>query len=244
LRFFDNCPKYINGALNNATVNFDGTQYLANVAPSVLSTIFSRMGFTCNNWTVTTDQVNSIYKLCAFDISVYDTENLFCALFDKVAAEKMEYYNDIVAYWQNGYGVPISYQSSCVLFQDAVAVLDQVVQGKTTQKAYMRFAHAETLMPFLAILGLFNDSYPLRYNSSDAEIQNRQWRTSQISCYTANIAMLLYSCPATSSPFRVKLLHNEAEYQVPGCSDMYCPYTEFKSLYSAALNYNFQTMCN
>jgi hypothetical protein len=48
----------------------------------------------------------------------------------------------------------------------------------------------------------------------------------------------------TDVPYRVKLLHNENEYEFPNCGELYCPYDVVKKLYAEALSCDFDKMCS
>lgn len=45
--------------------------------------------------------------------------------------------------------------------------------------------------------GLYKDAEHLHWNSSDSVINNRQWRTSDVSPFAANVAFVLYNCSGT-----------------------------------------------
>ena len=87
--------------------------------------------------------------------------------------------------------------------------IEDVIAQNTYQKAKLRFAHAETLLPFIALLvtmatnflkltyflkGLFKDSEMLHWNSSRSVLDNRLWRDSQLSPFAGNVAFVLYNC--------------------------------------------------
>ncbi len=64
----------------------------------------------------------------------------------------MNYIDDLSSYWVKGYGYPINYDISCVLFNNFVDAIDTVINNPVTDhslKATLRFGHAETIMPFL-----------------------------------------------------------------------------------------------
>merc|ERR1711879_470758 len=100
----------------------------------------------------------------------------------------------------------------------------QYVNGSNTAvKGKFRFAHAETIMPLVSILGLYKDSTPLMADWTEEQQENRQWKTSIISPFAANVQFILYEC---SGDFMVKVLVNEVEQVLPGCTDIYCGFEE------------------
>jgi len=242
LRFFDNCPRYTL-AMDDGTINADQADIYANEKyPSIASRVAQTLGVS-GEWDITVDQLDWMFTACAFEISVFNKTDGWCALFMEEDILVYEYASDLEEYWEKSYGSGIGYQISAVVLQQIVSVMEGVMaqaSGYQNQKAYLRFAHAEDIIPMAALLGLFKDDYPLTANTSQGQIQNRNWTTSVISPFGANFAFALYNC---SGEYRVKLTHNEVEYQFPGCSDIYCPYTEFKSLYAKALALNFTETC-
>jgi len=244
LRFFDNCPSYTLNVEDNSDLSYDSTQYLAVNMDNIISKVSSRLGLPPNSWNLTSSDVKTMYKGCAFDIGVDNITDMFCALFDEDDIEVFEYSSDLDDYYANGYGYDLSYQISCPLLNDFFYVMDDFINGTNTElKSKLRFAHAETVMPFIALLGLFDDSEPLHWNSSQSTIDNRQWRTSRIAPFASNIAFVLYDC---DDGYRVKLMHNEEEYEFPGCGEMYCPYERVQQIYSAVSydNCDFSTLCS
>jgi len=149
----------------------------------------------------------------------------------------------LINYYTEGYGSGIGYKIAAALLQNIVQGMDTIIAAPSSsvEKAYLRFAHAETMIPFVSLLGLFSDATPITEDSTPDEIENRNFRTSIISPFAANVLFSLYQCAA--GEFKVKLLHNEAEYVIPGCDSMYCSYTQFKSVFAEALAFNFTQTC-
>lgn len=88
---------------------------------------------------------------------------------------------------------------------------------------------------------MFKDDFVLKHDSTFKQIESRKWRSSKIANYASNIALLLYNC---SDGYRVKLLINEQEMPIPGCSSLFCPYSEFKALYQDFASCDWNLMCN
>lgn len=104
------------------------------------------------------------------------------------------------------------------------------------QSAAFYFGHAETLGPLYSALGLFNDSKPLRHDNYK-EMRNREYKTSLILPFSANIAIVLYKCDhadrAASSldDYVVKFYVNEQPVKIPACDDYVCGYKDVKESY-------------
>jgi multiple inositol-polyphosphate phosphatase/2,3-bisphosphoglycerate 3-phosphatase len=249
LCFFDNCPNYVNNVDNNPFYSSESEAWLNLNMNPLINRILALLAFNnaSNAWPLTSTDVQNLYTACTFDVATFSNTTRFCSLFTQQDIEMFEYSEDLSNYYIKGLGTPLAYQISCPLLTDFFQTIDNVLNNTVLpqERAYLRFAHAETILPFASILGLFNDSSPLLANSSADFINNRKFRSSQISPFAANIAFVLYNCSSTSVPYRVQLLQNEQETLFPGCSEMYCPYTELKQLYSQYLygNCNFNQLC-
>ena len=122
----------------------------------------------------------------------------------------------------------------CELFSEIVNTTSQVMKsvkaGKsTTQKATVRFAHSETLLPIFAQLGLFADDveshfYQVGRNERNMFVKNflrhksnRRWQTGTMIPFAANLAVILYVCGNQSKQdnWYVKLYHNELPLMFP-----------------------------
>ena len=246
LRFFDNCPAYTNEVLDNNSTYYDSINYLNYHSKYLIHDIKEKLQFkdSCE-WNIEVTDVLSLFTACAFDVSVQNNTDMFCQLFDFKDTSIIEYYMDLEDYYEKGYGIDLSYSISSPLLQDFVNSIDNVLLGISPQIAKLRFAHAETVLPYLALLGLYKDSFELHWNTPESNINERLWRTSNLSPFAANVAWVLYNCTSShSSPFyRVKLLHNEMEQMFPGCNEIYCPYETLKQLYQAQLSNDFDAMC-
>lgn len=241
LRFFDNCPLYTQ-LLDNGTLDaIEAEKYTNQQYPAIAQRVATALGVS-GVWNITIDQLDSMLTACAFEVSAFNKLDGWCPLFSPDDINAFEYVDDLENYQQVAYGSGIGYKISAVLLQSIVETMDGVISGDLDlQLAYLRFAHAEDIMPFTALLGLFKDSYPLTADLTPEQIENRKWRDSIISPFAANYAFALYEC--TGNQYKVKLVHNEVEYNIPGCSSLYCPYTEFKALYAEALAFNFSEAC-
>lgn len=245
IRFFDNCPAF-QTQLNDPQTNFEaelfGSKYLPSIAVAVAQRMGSYPSFVPNATILTT-----MYTACEFDVAISNNTSLFCSLFNETEYETLNYFYDLGYYYQRGYGYDINWQQATLLLQDmynnTACVVNKGVANCPVSK--MRFGHAETIMPMVAILGLFKDPQPLMANWSPEQIRNRQWRTSVITPFASNTNMVLYSCPAQQSgpEFKVKVLVNEQEMQLPGCSSLYCSFDEFTQALTPNLSLNFDEVC-
>jgi len=236
--FFDNCPTYTNRVLNNATTLLDSQTYIAKYLPSIRRKVLNNLAIVPRTWNVTSSDILLFYDVCIYEASNQGITNRFCSLFDLDDIYRFETSNDLSDYWTAGYASDINYKISCPLLVDFWNSFTSVIMGKS-EKSSLRFAHAETIMPFVSLLGLFKDARSLHWNST--QLDQRLWRASQISPFAANVAMILFNC---SGIYKVKLLHNEVEMPIPGCGGtLYCPMEQLAVIWKDSLLCPFASMC-
>jgi len=242
LRFFDNCAQYVQ-AMDNGTINEDESDtYIKQNYPAIAARVAQMLGVT-GIWQISVDTLDTMLSACSFEVAVYNKTDGWCTVFSPSDILIYEYGSDLSDYWTKSYGSQLGYQIGSVVLQNIVATMDAVIANNLpTQKAFLRFAHAEDVIPLSAVLGLYKNSYPLTANLSQNEIDGRVWTTSIVAPFAANLAFFLFSCG--SSSFSVKLTVNEVDTPFPGCGgEIYCPYNTFKSIYSSALSFNFTAAC-
>eukprot|EP00656_Telonema_subtile_P010859 TRINITY_DN15288_c0_g6_i2.p2 TRINITY_DN15288_c0_g6~~TRINITY_DN15288_c0_g6_i2.p2 ORF type:complete len:117 (-),score=45.08 TRINITY_DN15288_c0_g6_i2:184-534(-) len=83
---------------------------------------------------------------------------------------------------------------------------------------------AESTLPMLAALGLYNDSTPLTADSSDEQIAERAWNVSEIAPMAANLMLVLHQC---GGALKFQLYVNE---QLTESIPAVCPTTETAGL--------------
>jgi len=238
LRFFDNCPTYVTYLKTRAATE-EADKYLSQYSDSIYNKVKTILGLDTSVWNMTFNDVSVMFRVCKFEASMTEDLQHFCSLFDQNDFDVFEVFNDLSDYYKSGYGHPQNYQISCPLYNDFMTSIQSVINGSTSEVAKFRFAHAETIMPFVALLGLYNDSEILHWNSSN--LNSRLWRTSKISPFAANVALALYNC---NGVYKVKLLHNENQMAVPGCGGgYYCDVNTFTSIYSNYTTCAFTKLC-
>lgn len=107
--------------------------------------------------------------------------------------------------------------------------------------------HSDTTLTLMTALGLYKDSQALTA-SNRVQMADRQFKSSKIASYSANVAFILYACRPTQgeakNTFKVKLLVNEETVKFPGCSDPLCPYAQVRGLYSDLVdNCDLEEVC-
>jgi len=172
----------------------------------------------------------------------------------------LEWTDDLELFILKGYGNSLNYQMGVPLLQDVLQVMEQSIKAQeekhahgSYEKARLRFAHAETVVPFSCLLGLFHEGsgYEQIQREQPLELppkppQKRNWRGSTVAPFAGNNMLVLYSCPAnSSSKYFVQVLHNEYPIPMPGCDGSdFCPFEVFKErIVAPHLKINYNTVC-
>ncbi|KAL1172768.1 hypothetical protein V6Z11_A05G370900, partial [Gossypium hirsutum] len=172
----------------------------------------------------------------------------------------LEWTDDLEVFMLKGYGKSLNYQMGVPLLKDVIQSMDQAIKAKednqapgSYEKARLRFAHAETVVPFSCLLGLFLEGSDFQRIQKEEPLdfppkppKSRSWRGSIVAPFAGNNMLVLYSCPAnSSSKYFVLALLNEHPIAMPGCGGTdFCPFEVFKeSIVSPHLKHDYNTLC-
>ncbi|XP_046849483.1 multiple inositol polyphosphate phosphatase 1-like [Xenia sp. Carnegie-2017] len=237
LRFFDNCLKYQLKVSKNKKISL--AEYNKFRDGQEILDLKRKLGFKLNipdNISITTDHIEHMFLSCAFEVAIYG-KGKWCSIFDDSDLDVIEYMYDLKNYWKRGYGFEINYQMSCLLLKNITESIENAIRSSGKTKAIFQFAHSETLIPLLCLMGLNKDSEPLLANNYHKQ-KNRLFRTSIIAPFSANIAIILYSCQFDmADSFHVQVLVNENVTPLPCCDGLdLCPLKEFRACFQAITN--------
>ncbi|XP_049354769.1 uncharacterized protein LOC125819365 [Solanum verrucosum] len=178
----------------------------------------------------TNQDVSSLWFLCKQEASLLNITNQACSLFSPSEVSLLEWADDLELFILKGYGDTLNYQMGVPLLEDVVQSMEQAIKAKEEgyapgiyEKARMRFAHAETLLPFSCLIGLFleESEFELIQREESLELppkppKNRNWRGSIVAPFAGNNMLILYSCQLdNSSKYFVQVLHNERPIALP-----------------------------
>ncbi|OIS98757.1 PREDICTED: multiple inositol polyphosphate phosphatase 1-like isoform X1 [Nicotiana attenuata] len=209
----------------------------------------------------TKQDVSSLWFLCKQEASLLNITNQACSLFSPSEVSLLEWTDDLELFILKGYGDSLNYRMGVPLLEDVVHSMEQAIKAKeegyargTYEKARMRFAHAETLLPFSCLIGLFLEEpeFELIQREQSLELpqkppKSRNWRGSVVAPFAGNNMLVLYSCQLdNSSKYFVQVLHNERPVALPGCnSSSFCPFEVFKERIAAPhLKHDYNMLCN
>ena len=146
-----------------------------------------------------------MYQLTVFENALFGFSNMTELFQCKETFEVLEYLGDLKHYYKTGYGFPINYRQAAPLLQEMVQVVDALKTSPLGDaRASIYFGHAETIVPLIALLGLFEG--PALTAEGFLLSKHRAFRTSKIAPFGANIDRGHIFCHILISPthFRSK----------------------------------------
>ncbi|XP_022080858.1 multiple inositol polyphosphate phosphatase 1-like [Acanthaster planci] len=246
LRFYDiweECTEAVNGGRTKREQNEfrDGPE----IGEVWLRVAQELAGPGEGTWDISREEVILLSEMCGYDRALYNDTETWCKLFELEDLYAPEYHSELKNYWNKAYGFSINYRISCTLAQDALNYLqDRVNSPLQSPLGNFKFAHSETIVPLVALLGLFDDPLPL-VASNFRENINRTFRAAHMSPFAGNVAFALYGCTSDSAvTFRVQTLLNESPVQLDFCNGQFCSLEEFRTGLERAIGTcNFTEEC-
>ncbi|XP_021295614.1 multiple inositol polyphosphate phosphatase 1 isoform X1 [Herrania umbratica] len=253
LRFFDCCQTYKDFRKNHGPAV---DKLKEPILDEITSALARRYEFN-----FTRQDISSLWFLCKQETSLLDITDQACSLFSPTEVALLEWTDDLEVFILKGYGKSLNYRMGVPLLKDVVQSMEEAIKAKednqapgTYEKARLRFAHAETVVPFSCLLGLFLEGSDFQRIQKEEPLglppkppQNRNWRGSTVAPFAGNNMLALYSCPANfSSKYFVQVLHNEHPTPMPGCDGTdFCPFEVFKErIVRPHLKHDYNTLCN
>lgn len=229
LRAYKGCSRWQQEVNKNETVQAVINSFInGSEMEGVIEDVRYRLGLE-NNFTY--DTLSLMYEMCRYE-KAWDRLQIspWCAFFKKEQLQILEYAEDLKYYIEDGYGYPVTYEQLCLPVQDIVDRFREAMKSEssTAPQIILRFSHSGFLLKLFARLGLYNDSDPLRADNH-ASHTDRQWQTSLIDPFSANLALVLWSCP---NDHQVSAFVNEHEILVPRCTTFPCPINSFLNAYA------------
>ncbi|KAE9349687.1 hypothetical protein PR003_g5751 [Phytophthora rubi] len=243
IRFYDICDRYLSEVKHNPNASAELKAYgQSSQMNASLAHLKTQLNLP-DSADLSVVDVRAAFAACAFDIMVYGVTNQWCSLMDQAFLNRLDYAEDLEAFYEQGAGYKINYEMAAVLLQDIYSFMKKFTTGETTVVGNLRFGHAETTLPLMTLLG-YGDRTKLLASWSDDQINSRGFRTSALSPTASNIDFRLYR-GKTDQKFYVSVWIQEVEAPLPGCDGaMYCELSKVEELWSYYLNnYNFKTDC-
>lgn len=117
------------------------------------------------------------------------------------------------------------------------------------------FGHAETVLPLLSLIGLFQDEVPLRSDNYLHHKDTRKFRTSFVTPFTTNLAFVAYTCeegpqdthpdwPENLNKHMVQVIMNEHPVPFPFTDKLAVDLRVFETHYYQFIHHcDFNGMC-
>ncbi|XP_040378547.1 multiple inositol polyphosphate phosphatase 1 [Oryza brachyantha] len=261
LRFFDSCETYKDYRKRKEP---DVEKQKEPILEHVTSALINRYHLN-----FTTQDASSLWFLCKQEASLLNITNQACQLFNEAEVSFLEWTDDLEGFVLKGYGESINYRMGLPLLKDVVQSMEEAIIAKeenhpdgTYEKARLRFAHAETVVPFSCLLGLFLEGSDFEKIQREESLdippippQGRNWKGSVVAPFAGNNMLALYQCPRKTggskisqdqkNSYFVQVLHNEAPVSMPGCgSKDFCPFEEFKEkIVEPHVKHDYDALC-
>ncbi|GFO33114.1 multiple inositol polyphosphate phosphatase 1 [Plakobranchus ocellatus] len=260
MRFFDLCAKYVYSVGQNKTAYKEYHDFLeGSEIAAVKARIYEKLGIKDD--ILKPAEIRLIYLACGYETAAFKSSP-WCSVLEDDDMEILEYLGDIRHSIKNGYTHNITWQQSCPLLSEIFFGFDEtIVEIESTEEdeevggfivGQFAFGHAETVGPLYAILGLYNDSVPIKADNRK-EQEHRLFRASKILPFSANAVFVLYECvpeefkeheEVDEAEYYLKLFVNEKPVRIPGCENIHCLYSEVRNRYSHYIDRcDFKQIC-
>ncbi|XP_042456030.1 multiple inositol polyphosphate phosphatase 1-like [Zingiber officinale] len=261
LRFYDTCETYKKYRKNKEP---EVEMMKEPVIDQIVSSLISRYQLNFTN-----QDVKSLWFLCKQEASVLDITNQACSLFNPSEVSLLEWTDDLEVFMLKGYGESVNYRMGLPLLQDVVQSMEKTINSEeemasgSPEKARLRFAHAETVVPFTCLLGLFLEESEFKQIQREQPLSLpplppsiRNWKGSMIAPFAGNNMLALYKCSGNNSKnivssgdqraeYFVRVFHNEIAVPLPGCGQKdFCQFKDFKEkIVNPHLVHDFNSVC-
>lgn len=134
-------------------------------------------------------------------------------------SEELKWYDEldnIKTFYEKGPGMTgenIATDIATPLLKDFIETSDSAIANQNIS-ANLRFAHAETIIPFISIMEIEGMSE----KQDDMSKVYQTWNGSEVSCMAANVQWIFYKNEA--GDILVKILHNEEPVSIPVKTDI------------------------
>ncbi|KAJ5142223.1 hypothetical protein N7476_003919 [Penicillium atrosanguineum] len=187
--------------------------------------IIARLNAQAPSFNFTQDDITGMFELCGYE-TVIRGSSPFCSLNLFTSDEWLgfEYANDLMYFYNTGYGRKLSASLGFPWLNASVAALDD---ESSAQELYVSFTHRELPPTVITALGLYNNSAYTEANNvnytmpEDKINYNRAWKSSEILPFLTNIAIERMSCKSYGFDEGVyyRILNNAGPQPLVDCRD-------------------------
>ena len=213
LRFYEACDNYRTEIAEKPVKEY----VLFQNGPEVRAVI-KKIENKINVQDLTYADVNMIFLGCAYEIAIFSgsMDDELCALLDENDRMVLEYARDLEKFYLTANPFkPLSYQIACPLLKDITNTLNESAQNRTELIGIFRSTHSSALLMINMLLG-FNPQLGLLRHDNYEQMKNRNFRSSIIAPFSANLYFVLYECEGST---KIQLYLNERLQRIPCCSN-------------------------
>jgi hypothetical protein len=181
-------------------------------------------------------------------------------LFKKQELQLLDYMNNAIAYMEGGRYRAVNRRMACPLLKSILTFLEPSNSGP---KAYIGISHAGAIKPLLAILNVFASINRIEFSLKESfcDRTDDDWNVSKNVPFNSNFNFVLYERNASAKgetcqeadqmigsktdQYFVLTLLNERPIELENCSQILCPWSEFKEhLTQLSEDCDLKKICN
>lgn len=143
----------------------------------------------------------------------------------------IEYWEDLGAYYELGYGSSLNPNIPC----EAVKDMMKHLKSRDLPKAVAYFGHSASIQLFLTALGAAKDFDALTADNY-VNMMRRKYRTSLLAPFASNVAAIKYECPQEVERNKVMFFLNEKPLEFGWCKVGLCDWSDVEEKYKKYVN--------
>ncbi|XP_069691309.1 multiple inositol polyphosphate phosphatase 1-like [Periplaneta americana] len=224
------CTKWINEVKNNPNSTVE--MYAFEDGPEIqdlIKTVTDRLGFETP---ISMSDATHMYAACRFE-KAWNVAKVspWCAVFTDEDLTKLEYKEDLKYYYTKGFGNDMNKDVGCPPAKDFLLRFSALESGEQQPAGVFYFSHDTDLMLLFSSLGIGEDDVPITHSNYE-ESRNRQWRTSLLTPFAGNFAVVFFKCDG-DEPYKVQFYLREKLLDMEGCDQGLCDWSYIKQKYSS-----------
>lgn len=235
LSFHKECNTFLEASRNPAKLDhkldLDADKRIEHISKSV-----SRKLRLADGTHLTANLTRSIYDVCRYETAISGKSSIWCNLFSDTDLQFLEYIADVKDYFNSAYGSRALAESACVIGSKLYDSLD----SPDTNESKFYFTHSEVLQRLIALSTRiyygpnFKKDDVRKFLDSRKVPDTRDWKTSLLTPFSANMAFTIFKCPAPvkkkddpTTIYRIVATLNEQPIVLAGCFEPVCELNRF-----------------
>lgn len=203
---------------------------------------------------ISNDLLNDLFDTCKLEDALLSNGSVWCSIFEKDDVRVLEFLEDVKDYFKDTYGPGANERQACPLIGHLVEQVQSATKMGPNDKvrAHFYFTHATPMKKLIAAFGLFTDDdvYNERmvqdFERRARVPKRRDWRSSLIAPFSANVAVTMYRCQKGNNKPKHKLLFsvNEQPVKLRACKrETDCDVDKFIDAFDNMRNCDMASVC-